>query len=765
MPLFQPTNVMPSSLSGVGAGTIDATKPMEVSWQVNGTSAMTDYQIIIMQNDTASTQVLDTGKVTLAHPFWGADRMGNPVMFSTVISAAQLSTAGIVNGYENGYKFKIKQWWSANDSIEQTSANYFITREEPRLFFLDGYYHDQFLLQECTFKAMYDQSQGDMIEWNRWELQILIDGKYETVDDTGAIFGAELGRYGSLYEIYYTYNGFIIGVEGNIQGQGMTYRLRCTVQTENGVQKETDWKYIITEDINTFDPGLKLILCRETDTDAVRIQFPTNYPVQGEATGEYTYQSVPSQQKYSIALSEGASVKWGVENRQFSGIPFENVAIVTQFEIPDASVPCTFMIVKCGAFDIEFSYAFNGMRITRGEETLWGGDYRITPSDGANVTIALSNNKVYACVVSGGVYSYATNDTQAALPFKDTIEGIQIFGRNTFNYVWALRGGFSQSVFNYASIPGYNPSYEEEDDTEFLAAFNGTLYTGSFSSMREYIVSHSIYRREKGSSLFKFIANIPLERREVMDYSALSQKSYEYYFLNMDDIKRARSRNGISEISPCFWNYTVLCCQKANSGDYVVESEYRFALDVASGSVGNNNSPTFLQNFTKYPMRQPVSNNYRSGTLSAFIGKVQDGQYVDTTNLMDELYQLSNNPLTKFLKTRKGQIFQIETGAPVVMQIGDKYAAQPAKISLPWVEVGDATNANILGAGNAASGVPQFHADPETMELTMEYSPVSEMGAQSFSLVDADLYLNDPGVYNTEDFSLDENKEVILKTE
>ena len=65
MALFQPTNITPSSFSGPAAGTVDVTQNLTVSWQVNGNSPMTAYQIIIMQNDTASTQVLDTGKITL----------------------------------------------------------------------------------------------------------------------------------------------------------------------------------------------------------------------------------------------------------------------------------------------------------------------------------------------------------------------------------------------------------------------------------------------------------------------------------------------------------------------------------------------------------------------------------------------------------------------------------------------------------------------------------------------------------------------------
>ena len=40
---------------------------------------------------------------------------------------------------------------------------------------------------------------------------------------------------------------------------------------------------------------------------------------------------------------------------------------------------------------------------------------------------------------------------------------------------------------------------------------------------------------------------------------------------------------------------------------YLVQKEYRFALDVESGMVSNNNKPQIQENFTRYPLRQPDS--------------------------------------------------------------------------------------------------------------------------------------------------------------
>ena len=101
--LNQPINVIPSVLSGVGEGVIDATQPLTISWQVSGNSPMLAYEIVIQQNTDESTQLYDSTKVTLANPFYGTNYKGIQQTFSaSPITASALYTAGIVNGYENG---------------------------------------------------------------------------------------------------------------------------------------------------------------------------------------------------------------------------------------------------------------------------------------------------------------------------------------------------------------------------------------------------------------------------------------------------------------------------------------------------------------------------------------------------------------------------------------------------------------------------------------------------------------------------------------
>jgi len=113
MALYQPTNIFPSSFAGRGGGTVDALQPLTVSWQVNGNSAMTGYQIEIFQNTTVSTQVYDSGRVNIS-PFWGVGSTGETRYYSVDVQGP-----GLVNGYAPGYKLQITQYWNGGSITGQ----------------------------------------------------------------------------------------------------------------------------------------------------------------------------------------------------------------------------------------------------------------------------------------------------------------------------------------------------------------------------------------------------------------------------------------------------------------------------------------------------------------------------------------------------------------------------------------------------------------------------------------------------------------------
>ena len=218
--LFQPSNIYPSTFSGIGAGTVDVTQGLNVSWQVNGDTPMTAYQIKIYQNDSGSTLMYDSGSVTVSPAFEPHDKYGNATYFTAIISAAALSTAGIVNGYQYGYKMLITQWWGVSDYVEQTSASVFITRSTPNIS-IDAI-PNPVAASSITITATYSQAQGDPISTVEWVFA-LAGSESNPIRKTGAI---------STQVLSFDADGLITG---------NTYSIMCNVVTSTGMEASTGY--------------------------------------------------------------------------------------------------------------------------------------------------------------------------------------------------------------------------------------------------------------------------------------------------------------------------------------------------------------------------------------------------------------------------------------------------------------------------------------------------------------------------------------------
>ena len=497
--------------------------------------------------------------------------------------------------------------------------------------------------------------------------------------------------------------------------------------------------------------------------------MPKNIPILGQANGTYSYETNADNYHGILNLDSGTTVTWGGSGEDSLKISESPYTISVKGKINDNTASLDYFTADYGDHMLVFSCYSGGFFIRKNGAIIWQNNTQ--PVNGATFGVAITESSVYFLMKNGGSSQY-TQDTIGAWQ-EGELQSIQIGGTMQFCDVLVEDGNAQFSDFLTHMMSNiYTPSNGE--GTEFVASFNYTLYTGSYvirgaSAYTDATTTLAIYRKSEDPFEIMLVANIPLDKNTknavVYDYYAKNQKEYEYYMLFLHSDPDTLARNTVATITTCFWNYTVLSCTQNNIGDYIVEKEYRFGLDLSSGSVGNNNNPMLQQNFTRYPLRQPSSSNYRSGTLSAFIGKVVNDQYVDTVNLMDELYALSIDGNTKFLKTRKGQIFRIDTSGPIVMNITDRYAQQPAKIGLPWVEVGDTKEINILGDNSQIIDAPTFSVNPDTMELKMTYDEASVMGENSFGLIDQDLYLMNPGVYDEDEFSLNTDREVILNTD
>ena len=690
MALFQPTNIYPSSLGELGNGTIDVTKPLAVSWQVNGNSAMTAFSLTVCKNDAASTQVYTTGKLTEGCPFYGIDYAGNTVLFTHTIPADALSGANMENGQQ--YKLIIKQWWGETDaeSVTQRSASVFLTRADPVLTV--AAIPSPLAVRKYAFTATYTQAQGDALNWVRWMLRA--KSSDTALYDSGRIYGTA--------ELRMEYDGLFSDTD---------YAVRCQVQTENGVQADTGWVDFRVA-YATATPTGAVVACPNCKKSGIRVTWPGLYDVQGTAAGENRVQNG------KLVLGADGTVIWD----KVTGQPMNYAqpwSLVWSGTV-DVTRDNPILTVGLNGGAAIVTLGKSGVSMTVDGVEVWKDALRgVTAED--EWTLVITGGQIYlrqvtwinalypAVTLYPGPELYPSKGTQSGNLFSSevklagrSITSLTLGGVQTCDYLWVTGEVLEASVLDQIlSQDGWTPG-AFSGNTLFQTDFAGGGLQAGNLAFSGTLTGFAIYRYHEGEATLEPVAQTPLSERAILDCKAVSQETYRYYMFGLGqtaDGQEVIVTNALisDAVTPIFWDWTVLQCTTDAEGAYHPAAIFRFSLNVASGEISNNNSPGVLGNFTRYPTVQSSPSDYRSGTLSAAIGHVlASGEYTDTNKARNAVYALSTTQDTLFLKDRRGDLWQIRAGGAISMSTMDGSRQQVQTVTLPWVEIGSADGARIL---------------------------------------------------------------------
>lgn len=723
MPLYQPTNIFPSSFAGVGGGVVDVTQPLTVSWQVNGSSALTYYQIQIYENTTASNLVYNSGQTAVNPPFYGVTSVGEVQYFAVTIQPSAL--AGLSNGFSSGYKMLITQWWNGG-SIQQISPSFFITRKDPTIQ-INGL-PSAVTSRSVTLSATYAQAQGDTLDWFRWMLATPNDEE-NPIEDSGYIYGTE--------DIQVTYDGLFTDT---------TYAVRCMIQTENGVQADTGWQtfnvqYAVSQMQGYVDACLSPV-------EGVVLQWPKISYIPGKPSGS---NSVAGGQ---LTLPPGSSITWDERNGEPLEIP-EPWSLAWSGIVPATGTAPVWTVTGDGhtvAFNI------NSTSITLTLDGIALATLAI-PHIVSNYTIrmVLTPREIHVYYPSqiGGLYpsqglypsptlypmagSYTwTLWTYPLTWVQPAIESITLYGQQRCDYIGVFAGeAVDPKLSNLLTNFNYEPSWDL--DTWFLATFDGTtgINGGNITPSGDSITGAAIYRLAEGDSKLSLVANVDIGTSMIVDEGFRNQTQYTYYVFVLGSNTYVSAPLVSNTITPMFWNWTVLDCVVDSNGIYHANAIHVFRNNVTTDRISNNNSPQMLQNFTPYPVKQITSFNYKSSILTGYIGTVDmvANQYVDTVAMAEALYSLSVSATPKFLRDRKGNLWNIQTNSAVGMQTGDVQAQQPYMGTLPWAEVGPVADASIIAEpGDGAWGDVSGEGDttPDVAKIVVT-APVGSLITISYN--------------------------------
>lgn len=701
--LFQPTNITPSSFAGVGGDLVLSGYDLVVTWQVNGTSPMTAYRITIYSNDAASTQLYTTGQINLSAPFYGVDGMGDVQLFTATIDSDDLDNAGIVTGNPNGYKYKITQWWGTNDYVEQSSENYFIIQEEPSVII------DKTTLTSPSeaITGSWEQTEGVGLEWVRWIVSL-------TDPETNLSTGDVVIDSGKIHtqQLAFSYDGWI---------SGTMYSVHLIYQFQNGYTGATN--AVITATWAQAEARATATALLTDGCANALVSYPI--PTYAEITATPTAASISDGVLNITSASETLEWTGGIMTGSpafgglvWSGIPNGTVTM---------SVVGSFTTAGSGTF-----YRDNTLQIeldpTTGTIT-WTAIGDVNDETGSfstgtvledkNVTVLCGKGKWHVSVENES-FTFDSPLVASVTAYPDNVI-LTLAGLQECRYFGFLSTDYAETTMD-ALMSGDGAQPEFTPDWLYLSNWEDDGYT-VLGSMPETTTQDTpqtnsiiIYRREDGSpvmeKLFALNGQTNMDFRvigKIIDFGIVSGKTYTYsVYYSYEDGEGNTSfamllRTG--SISPCYWDWILTTAARNEDGTYRKTGSYRFGLNVETGAMSNNNVPALMQNFTRYPTRQGVSANYRSGSLTSFIGKVdsEENAYIDTAEQSEAILAIGASTDTKFLRNRKGELWMVDTAAATTMQVGDKYREQPYTVTLSWVETGNASNVPIISVPTDAA--------------------------------------------------------------
>ena len=726
--LFEPTFITPDVRNGLGAGVIDATFPMVVSWKVNGQPYLAAYQIVIYSNNAASTQLYSTGKLTTNCPFYAMSPDGEPQFFTHTIAATDLSSAGIDNG--NEYKMVITQWWSDNnsDKIVQNSASVFITRTKPTVTIATP----SSLGRITTFTATYTQAQGDTLNWVRWKLAYF-DGTYETdVYDTGEMSGVS--------QLSFTYDGL---------WPGSSYYVYVYVQTENGIEATHNILVTLNPIGSITDAELvakKICGKSAVSVDCSQIVYSYGTPTPSwlvdngylmlDSTGKVVWNTVTGNPmdfsapwsavwKGKLFRTESANL-FTLTTPNYSGNLKYRVDYIPPVE-PSTPGSIRFACEYYGTLeDVKYIDVYFSQNTTvclvltptkmylRVEDTASSSLY---PSNSLYPQELLyprmsGQTTVQTAEVEVKYYDYYS----WAASIQRNISSVSVGGTAYVDFMQIRKGALEDDEWWSSMemlLQYYNPTKFTTNSDYFFAGFStlSGLNAGNIIlSEGDTFKGISLYRRDAGVHVLEKVVTIGLARGLVIyDYAVKSQQG-ECSWVAFPESENGYITSGINseKLNLCFWNWTVLECVQRKEyitglgnrpikNAYTVLNEYAFGKNLTSGTMSNNNSPAVRQNLTRYPTVQKAKSNYQSGTLTSLIGVINsDRKYSDTISLRDAIYALSTTENHLFLKNRKGDLLRIRISAPVEMTTMDDTREQAQTVTLPWVEIGSADNVSLI---------------------------------------------------------------------
>lgn len=596
-----------------------------------------------------------------------------------------LSDYGITVSRTPSDKNRISVYVSSG-CTRQLSSSVFMTRSAPVLTISP--IDEPHTSRSITVNATYSQAQGDTLAWVEWFLRNEIDQDVMLVD-TGFLYTNVLSL---------SYDGLL---------DGNTYSVRLVVQTVNGVQADTGWVEFDVSYTTVKSDGL-VSVCRQLNAPYVQISWINRTVIEGWLNDGYS----ASFGGGILRLPAGAVATWDGdgENTLSFAKPW---TFAWRGQRTDITGGLDVWEIQTNGDTMVLNITSTGATLKQGDTVLYTRALSLKPNDWLVSVLTPTHFYLKQVTYDGGLYpatdlypdstlypspiSTIINVWDAAIEYEqDNVSAIVLNGQQNCDYIWLYSGSVSETTIdNLMGGTWYEPQYDAE--TYLIATFdNNDLLADANGGNGDSLYGASIYRQATGERAMRHIADVSEEFLVFRDYGVKSRTTYTYYVFLRGRETYVAAPYVSDPVTPQFGTYTLMECELQEDGYYHVLQYFIVAGNVNTGSISNNSNVSVLQNFTRYPIVQRSSLNYKSGTLTALIGSCANNTYEDSWELADRIMALSTSVNPKFLRDAKGALWQIDVNGSISMSVNDKSAVMPIQMSFPWVEVADAEQASII---------------------------------------------------------------------
>jgi hypothetical protein len=697
MALYQPNYCQPNNVA------IDSTVSNNFVCQIQGTICVA-YKITILKNSDNSS-VYAPSKVTLGSPLYNGD-------FLTIVVP---NISGMVAGTD--YKWKIDLYWDSTNYV--TSLEYlFKARSAPSASITN--IANPVTTNSYTFTGSYTQAQSVALKYFRFKLY---DENQELLDDSGEQYSAD---------IQYTFRGFI---------DSQDYYVQLTIENQDGTTTNSSLESF-TADYPS--PSFYTSINTEvlTDEDAVKISWSDAIQINGTIEQEYLVNGG----NYNLS---GFSDFGDLDNGSSSTSSFDETIDGGGSNIPSATYSSNFIYSGNYGVDVPNGYGVYYSNYTQQGVTnplniddnftlqsafqLYNGfngklvelynsntdDKYILSFDGTKFTYRINSNSydytpstpvannVYWKVVllpdtiyfykitdnGGGSFSYNKQKNTIVSPSIASYNKVKICS-GVFDYLWIKNEVMTESDVDATALYDFVPTWTGY--ALMVANYDNTLAAGTIASALN-INSWTLYRQKQGDTIAKFIANIPLDKLEVKDYTVSNKTSYKYVLYPETTDETGEPIEG-DYFTTDWWNWSLTeMVPSATPNIYSAGDIYLFDLDISSSDIPNITDVYQFETFGKFDKINQGIRNYEQGTLSCLIGYIDcaTNSYIDTVELKNNLRTFINNSNKKLLKDRKGNCWVVKTKS-----LRGKYRVetieQATDISFDWVQIQDLDDVTVI---------------------------------------------------------------------